>query len=75
VGHFTWTPDHASRGARAQALLAGALAPAAAQSLVRSTGAAFLLAPCGAPDLRRSLGPTVSTSRRFGCARLYDLAP
>jgi hypothetical protein len=42
---------------------------------VHSTGAAFALAPCGAPDLRQSLGPTVAATRRFGCATLYDLAP
>lgn len=75
VGHFTWTPDHADRSARAQALFAGALAPADARTLVHSTGAAFALAPCGAPDLRRSLGPAVAATRRFGCATLYDLAP
>ena len=75
VGHFTWTPDHAIRGARAQALFAGALAPADARALVHSTGAAFALAPFGAPDLRQSLGPTVAATRRFGCATLYDLAP
>jgi hypothetical protein len=42
---------------------------------VHSTGAAFVVAGCGRPDLRPVLGPLVVVRARFGCAAVYELAP
>jgi hypothetical protein len=50
------------------------MAPGAARSLARATGARFVLADCRATgDLGRLLGPLVVSSRRFGCAAVYQL--
>jgi hypothetical protein len=75
VGHPTWTPQWAARAAAADALFAGRLSPSSAQTLVRTAGARFVLADCGARvDLRLLLGPLVASTKRFGCATLYTVA-
>ena len=75
VGHPLWTPDYPQRAARANALFSGGLSPPAARMLVRSTGARFLLADCGArADLNSLLGAgLVASSRRFGCATVVQI--
>lgn len=75
VGHIIWTPRYFDRAARAQLLFEGRLPSQDARALVRSTGATFLLAGCGKPDLRPTLGPLVVGARHFGCATLYEVAP
>ena len=73
VGHFTWTPDHELRVGQADRLVDGRLAPDQAQAFVRETGAAFVLSGCDRSDLAPALGSLVATTRRFGCARLYEV--
>ena len=74
VGHPNWTPAYTDRANLAEALLAGRLDDRQARELVRSTGAAFVVAGCGRPDLRPVLGPLVVASARFGCAAVYEVA-
>jgi hypothetical protein len=76
VGHKVWTPDYAQRVNQAGALLSGRLGPRRARSLVRSAGAAYLLSDCSdRADMRKLLGPIVTGVDRFGCVRVYALAP
>ena len=75
VGHKVWTPDYRLRSGQADALLAGHLRRAQARSLVRATGAAFVLADCSERgDMRALLGSMVSDVHRFGCVTVYELA-
>jgi hypothetical protein len=75
VGHPSWTPDYDRRRVAAEELFEGRLDPALARSLVRATGARLLVADCrGRADLRPLLGPLVMSTRRFGCATVYEVA-
>ena len=77
VGNCLWSePNCMPRATAADALFRGSDTRAQAQQLVRQSGARFLLASC-APhvDLRRSLGELIVSTRRFGCATVYDLGP
>jgi hypothetical protein len=75
VGHGDWSPDYPARARRADRLFAGRMGPAAAQALVRATGARLLVSDCGhrrgQERLGRALGGSVVETRRFGCARVY----
>ncbi len=76
VGHKVWTPDYAQRLEQANALLSGRLAPAQARSLVRASGAAWVLADCSErADIGTLLGSIVSGVRRFGCVTVYLVSP
>lgn len=75
VGAFSWTPDVFVRRVLAAQLLRGALPPARAASLIRSSGAAFVLASCRSgtrpPRLPAS---AVLPPVRFGdCAAVYPV--
>ncbi|MCA1683170.1 MAG: hypothetical protein LC685_04175 [Actinobacteria bacterium] len=74
VGHPLWTPDFAGRRAQADALFGGRLAARPARGLVLGTHARFVLADCRSrANLGALLGPLVASTRRFGCAVLYEL--
>jgi len=74
VGHYTWTPDYVDKVERARALFEGELSGEEARRLVRESRATFLLADCrSGAGLRASLGPSVASQRRFGCATVYEL--
>jgi hypothetical protein len=76
VGHPQWTPDWGRRAALADALFRGRFGAAAARRLVEATGARFLLADCHASaNLGRLLDRMVTSTRRFGCAVLYQVSP
>ena len=70
-----WTPDAYRRSAETQRLFEGRLPAAEARDLVRSTGVRFLLGDChgSRPNLAPALGDVVARTRRFGCARVYEL--
>jgi hypothetical protein len=75
VGHPIWTPSLNARSAQVGALFGGAMdqAPARERDFVLSTGAAFVLEPCGSSaSLARALLPAGFTVRQFGCAKLYE---
>jgi hypothetical protein len=75
VGHFAWTPDFEERRRRADDLFAGRLSPADSRRLVASIRPRYLLADCqDRADLQRLLGPMVTRTERFGCARVYEVA-
>jgi len=77
VGDCLWSqPGCDRRLVTVHELFTGRLAPAAARAFVSSSGARFLLADCrpGA-ELSRVLGGLVTRVLRFGCARVYVLAP
>ena len=58
------------------ALFRGHERPGLAQSFVSATGARILLADCSKRrDLTRELGPLLRAKHRFGCARVYVVAP
>jgi hypothetical protein len=53
----------------------GSYRPAAARAFVRSTGARFVLQDCESRgDLSTALGPMVTSTRRFGCATVYEVS-
>ena len=72
LGHPIWTPNYVERKTQATELFAGALTPAQARRLVRSTGAGALVEPCGFTGLREHvLVPLGFQSTRVGCAVVY----
>ncbi len=73
VGHPSWSPRYHQRAREATDLFAGRLTPTRARSLVRRSGARFLLSPCRGADLRPVLTALVLRSRRYGCATLYEV--
>lgn len=75
VGAFSWTPDVFVRRVLATQLLRGALPPARAASLIRSSGAAFVLASCrNARRPPRLPASAVLPPVRFGdCAAVYPV--
>jgi hypothetical protein len=74
VGSTFWTPDFFARTQFADALFGGRMKPGQERSFVSSTGARFVVAPCSArADLSDALRPLLASSRRFGCARVWEL--
>ncbi|MEA2481210.1 MAG: hypothetical protein QOJ07_3132, partial [Thermoleophilaceae bacterium] len=72
IGAGSWTPDFERRRALSERLFAGQLDPAAAERLVRSTGARFVLSDChGRADLTATLRGFTDPPRRFGCATVW----
>jgi hypothetical protein len=77
IGLCLWSEPHCIRRMNdAIALMDGADRPAAARAFVRSTGARFVLQDCESHgDLVSALGPIISSTRRFGCATVYEVSP
>jgi hypothetical protein len=72
IGAGSWTPDQPARAAAAEALFAGRLDAAAAEALVRRSGARYVLSDChGRADLRGLLAGFTDPPRRFGCATVW----
>jgi hypothetical protein len=76
IGLCLWSEPHCIRRMNDTiALMDGDYRPAAAQAFVRSTGARFVLQDCQSHgDLRTALGAMISSTRRFGCATVYELS-
>lgn len=74
-GTCLWSePGCNERGTLSVQLLSGQMDAARARRFVASTGARFVLADCATTArLRRLLGPLVVSSRRFGCAAVYEI--
>lgn len=73
AGSFSWTPDYYLRTALASALFDGRLGGSRERSLIRGTGARFLLSDCRAQaDLSERLGALLASVHRFGCATVYE---
>jgi hypothetical protein len=76
VGNGYWSRDYPDRAQQARRLFTGRMSPSASQAFVASTGARVLVSDCTHhADLSDKLGPALAASRRFGCARVYVLAP
>jgi len=75
AGDCMWSqPGCVWRNRHARNLLDGYMHAAKARAFVAGTGARFVLADCGSsPSLPRLLGPLVVSTRRFGCAAVYQL--
>jgi hypothetical protein len=72
VGAGSWTPNFGQRQAAAEALFAGRLSPAAAERVVRGSGARFLYSDChGRANIARIVSSFTDPPRRFGCATVY----
>jgi len=78
VGDCLWSePNCMPRSLAADALFTGTDSTAVARRFVRQTGARFVLASCSRTDvnLERTLGSLIVSTRRFGCATVYELDP
>jgi hypothetical protein len=74
IGAGSWTPDQPARVEAAEALFGGRLDAAAAQALVRRSGARFVLSDChGRADIRAILAAVTGPPRRFGCATVWSV--
>jgi hypothetical protein len=77
VGDCLWSePNCSGRLVTVRKLFTGGLSPATAREIVLGSRARFLLADCRpGTDLRALLGPVITSERRFGCARVYEVQP
>jgi hypothetical protein len=76
VGHGYWSRNYFARAQQADALFGGRMHPGQAQRFVLATGATLLVSDCGhRASLTRALRPLIGSVHRFGCARVYLLAP
>jgi hypothetical protein len=75
VGDCLWSQPHCdTRLVAVKQLFTGAMKPAAARAFVRQSGALFVLADCQTPsDIPKLLGSMVISTKRFGCASVYEL--
>jgi hypothetical protein len=75
IGDCVWSqPGCYTRSRVAQALFAGTLSPRDSRALVRTSGAAFVLADCSTTaDMRKILRPMLLSVHRFGCATVYEV--
>ncbi len=72
IGAGSWTPDFEARHRASEDLFAGRVSPAAAERVVRDSGARFLLSDChGRADIERLVARVTDPPRRFGCAAVY----
>jgi hypothetical protein len=72
IGAGSWTPRQPERTEEAEALFGGRLDVAAAEELVRRSGARFVYSDChGRADVRELLAGVTEPPRRFGCARVW----
>ncbi|MGA2929046.1 MAG: hypothetical protein ABSG43_24270 [Solirubrobacteraceae bacterium] len=76
VGHPYWSADYQARARRVDALFDGRMRPARARAFVAGTRATLLVSDCAHPsDLEDALRGLLRAVKRFGCARVYVLAP
>ena len=74
VGAGSWTPDFDARTQAAERLFSGRTDRAAAEALVRRSGARFLLSDChGRADIRALVAGVTAAPRRFGCATVWEV--
>ncbi len=74
VGAGSWTPGFDARTQAAERLFSGRMSRAAAEALVRRSGARFVLSDChGRADVRALLGRVPAPPRRFGCATVWEV--
>jgi hypothetical protein len=76
IGNLYWSQPHPQlRSTRTWTLFNGDLPARSARAFVIATGARFLLADCHArtPPLQTELAPIIESTRRFGCATVYQL--
>ncbi len=75
VGDCLWSePDCIPRAQVVQDLFDGSIAPAAARSVVKASGARFVLSDCQVTgNLASALAPITVSVRRFGCAKVYEV--
>lgn len=75
VGDCLWSePGCYVLTANAKTLFQGSMTPAAAQNLVLSSNARFVLADCQTTaDLNKLLGPIIRSVHGFGCATVYEV--
>jgi hypothetical protein len=74
AGHASWTPDSTRRFAQADDLFSARMSPGDAGRLIRASGAAFVVSPCGARlDAARALAGSSVVAHRFGCAVVYEV--
>ena len=72
IGAGSWTPRQPQRTLEAEALFGGRLDAAAAEALVRRSGARFLLSDChGRADIAGMVAGFTDPPRRFGCATVW----
>jgi hypothetical protein len=78
VGDCLWSePRCSKRSKTADALFLGRMTRAQARRFVIDSGARFILSSCRPQhvDLRPVLGSLIVSTRRFGCATVYELGP
>lgn len=74
IGAGSWTPDQPQRAEVAEQLFSGRLDAAAAEALVRRSGARFVLSDChGRADISGLLAGFTDPPRRFGCATVWKV--
>jgi hypothetical protein len=75
VGDCLWSePECMVRSKVTYELFRGSLRTAGARTLVRQTGARFVLADCTTTaDMRKLLAPMTRSVHSFGCATVYEL--
>jgi hypothetical protein len=74
IGAGSWTPDFAERHARSEDLFGGRLDRAAAEALVRESGARFVLSDChGRADIGPLIERVTDPPQRFGCATVWHV--
>ena len=75
VGNCLWSePGCLVRSSATYELFKGSLHTASARTLVRHTGARFVLADCTTTaDMRKLLAPMTRSVHSFGCATVYEL--
>jgi hypothetical protein len=79
VGTCVWSEPlcggRTGRVTMTASLMKGLLGAAAARAFVTSTGARFILQDCRSHgDVAKILGPMVRSTRRFGCASVYEVS-
>jgi hypothetical protein len=76
IGNLYWSQPHPQlRSTRTWTLFNGTLSARNARAFVIATRARFLIADCHAHTrpLQTELAPIIETTRRFGCATVYQL--
>lgn len=76
VGLASWTPDYTDRTVAAERLFSKQMTQNQAITLVRGSGARFLVSDCShGDDLSSTLKPILQSTIRFGCATVYIVRP
>ena len=75
VGNCLWSePNCFGLTTNVRTLFTGSPSPAAARSLIISSGVRFVLADCQTTvDMRKLLGPVIRAAHGFGCAAVYEV--